>query len=282
MAHVLNEFGQPVGCPLPHWKPPPRPPREAMQGRYCRLEPLEVERHAEALFAANAEATDARSWTYLSYGPFDTLASYCDWMRTHCLGDDPLFFAIIDLTDAQAMAGWHVPEHGCEGRGDATTSRPSHPCSERATPADAASVGQPVGVAAYLRIAPADGSIEVGHLHYAPRLQRRPAATEAMYLMMQRAFELGYRRYEWKCDALNAASRTAAQRLGLSFEGIFRQARVNKRRSRDTAWYAAIDAEWPALREVFLTWLDPGNFDAQGRQRLRLSALTRPILKQCG
>src|SRR5204862_1171815 len=137
--------------------------------------------------------------------------------------------------------------------------------------------GQPAGVARYLRIAPANGSIEVGHIHYAPRLQRRPAATEAMYLLMMRAFELGYRRYEWKCDALNALSRAAAQRLGLSFEGIFRQAGVYKDRNRDTAWYAAIDSEWPALREAFEAWLAPGNFDGEGRQRTRLADLTRPL-----
>src|SRR5205085_1362847 len=127
-----------------------------------------------------------------------------------------------------------------------------------------------VGVASYLRIAPAAGSIEVGHIHYSPRLQRSPAATEAMYLLMTTAFELGYRRYEWKCDALNAASRAAAQRLGLSFEGIFRQATVYKGRNRDTAWYAAIDAEWPALRQAFQAWLAPANFGGPGQQRTRL------------
>jgi len=142
--------------------------------------------------------------------------------------------------------------------------------------------GQAAGVASYLRIAPASGSIEVGHILYAPSLQRIPAATEAMFLMMQRAFELGYRRYEWKCDALNAASRAAAQRLGLSSEGIFRQATVYKGRNRDTAWYAAIDSEWPQLRDAFLTWLNPDNFNADGRQRTRLSDLTRPILKRVG
>jgi RimJ/RimL family protein N-acetyltransferase len=134
----------------------------------------------------------------------------------------------------------------------------------------------------YLRIAPPAGSIEVGHIHYSPRLQRTPAATEAMYLMMQRAFELGYRRYEWKCDALNTASRAAAQRLGLSFEGVFRQVTVYKGRNRDTAWYAAIDAELPALCGAFRTWLDPDNFDEQGHQRARLSDLTRPIVKRRG
>src|SRR5262249_37161472 len=142
--------------------------------------------------------------------------------------------------------------------------------------------GRPAGLVSYLRITPAAGSIEVGHIHYSPRLQRTPAATEAMFLMMRQAFESGYRRYEWKCDVLNAASRAAAERLGLSFEGVFRQATVYKGRNRDTAWYAAIDAEWPALREAFLGWLDPTNFDGAGRQRARLSDLTGPILKACG
>jgi RimJ/RimL family protein N-acetyltransferase len=139
-----------------------------------------------------------------------------------------------------------------------------------------------VGVASYLRIDPANGSIEVGHINYSPLLQRQPAATEAMYLMMRHAFELGYRRYEWKCNALNAASRAAAQRLGFSYEGVFRQATVVKGRNRDTAWYAAIDAEWPTLHDAFLKWLDPANFDAQGKQRMRLSSLTEPILEKRG
>ena len=126
------------------------------------------------------------------------------------------------------------------------------------------------------------GSIEVGHINFSPRLQRTPAATEAMYLMMKRAFELGYRRYEWKCDALNARSRAAAQRLGLSFEGVFRQATIYKGRNRDTAWYAAIDQEWPDLDNAFSRWLDPANFDENGRQRTRLTQLTEPILKKPG
>jgi RimJ/RimL family protein N-acetyltransferase len=138
--------------------------------------------------------------------------------------------------------------------------------------------GVAVGVASYLRITPAAGTIEVGHIHFSPRLQHTPAATEAMYLMMGRAFELGYRRYEWKCDALNAPSRRAAQRLGFSFEGIFRQALVTKGRNRDTAWYACIDDEWPALRHAFEAWLNPGNFDESGRQRQSLSAMTAPVL----
>lgn len=134
------------------------------------------------------------------------------------------------------------------------------------------------GVASYLRIKPEAGSIEVGHINLAPRLQRSRGATEAMYLMMRWVFEAGYRRYEWKCNAANLASRRAAQRLGLSYEGIFRQATVVKGRNRDTAWFAAIDSEWPALRMAFDTWLGPENFFADGRQRRSLSGLTAPIL----
>jgi RimJ/RimL family protein N-acetyltransferase len=241
MEPTRNDLGQPIGFPLPGWAPPPAPPRQPMEGRLCRLEPLDPGRHAPELFAADAADAEGRGWTYLAYGPFRTLADYRAWMHATCLGGDPLFFAIVDRTDGKAA-----------------------------------------GVASYLRITPAAGSIEVGHIHYAPRLQRSPAATEAMYLMMRRAFELGYRRYEWKCDALNAGSRAAAQRLGLSFEGVFRQAAVYKGRNRDTAWYAAIDREWPALREAFLAWLAPGNFDAAGRQRTRLSDLTGPILEERG
>jgi RimJ/RimL family protein N-acetyltransferase len=241
METSVNNHGQPISFPLPGWIPPPAPPRQPMRGRYCRLEPLDPDRHAQALFEADAADADGRSWTYLAYGPFRDLPSYRAWLGATCLGDDPLFFAIVDGAD-----------------------------------------GQPAGLASYLRITPAAGSIEVGHLHYSPRLQRHPAATEAMFLMMAWAFEAGYRRYEWKCDALNAASRAAAQRLGLSFEGVFRQAGLYKGRNRDTAWYAAIDGEWPALRQVFLQWLSPANFDSAGQQRSRLSDLTRPILKACG
>ncbi len=237
----LNELGQPVGPPLPGWAPPPFPPREPMAGRFCRLEPLDPDRHADALHAANVLDADGRSWTYLAYGPFRTAADHRAWVAEVCRHNDPLFFAILE-----------------------------------------AGTGQPVGVASYLRIAPASGSIEVGGLHFSPRMQRTPIATEAMYLMMKRAFELGYRRYEWKCDALNAPSRAAAQRLGLSYEGVFRQATLYKGRNRDTAWYAAIDAEWPALRAAFEAWLAPDNFDEQGRQRTRLSDLTAPVLKQRG
>ncbi|MFY0617774.1 GNAT family N-acetyltransferase [Shimia sp.] len=133
------------------------------------------------------------------------------------------------------------------------------------------------GVASYLRIAPGAGSLEVGNINFAPVMQGTPAATETMFLMMQWAFEAGYRRYEWKCDALNAPSRRAAQRLGFSFEGVFRQALVYKGRNRDTAWFAVIDKDWPALKSTFDVWLSPGNFEANGQQRERLSDLTQLV-----
>ena len=176
-------------------------------------------------------------WDYLPYGPHADLEAQAEWIAAMTGRDDPLFFAIRDR-DAGGRIG---------------------------------------GVASFLRIQPAAGSIEVGHVNFGPALQGTRAATEAMVLMMGHAFALGYRRYEWKCDALNLASRRAATRLGLSFEGVFRQAAVVKGRNRDTAWFAAIDREWPALSAAFGAWLDPGNFDAGGRQRRRLSDLTRPI-----
>jgi RimJ/RimL family protein N-acetyltransferase len=139
-----------------------------------------------------------------------------------------------------------------------------------------------VGVAAYMRIDPANGVVEIGSLKFSPLMQKTPVATEAMYLMMKHAFELGYRRYEWKCDSFNAPSRAAAQRFGFSFEGVFRQGMVTKKRSRDTAWYSIIDSEWPALNDAFARWLAPENFDAGGKQVSSLSALTGPLLKARG
>jgi RimJ/RimL family protein N-acetyltransferase len=240
MAHV-NELGQPIGFPLTGWRAPPPPPREPMVGRYCRVEPIDPARHGRALHDANMRDPSGRAFTYLGVGPFSSYESYLTWLETSCLGNDPLFHAIVDIASGRA-----------------------------------------VGVASFMRIDTRNGVIEVGHLNYSPLLQRTRAATEAMYLMMKRAFELGYRRYEWKCDALNAASRAAAQRLGFSYEGIFRQAVVYKGRNRDTAWYAMIDAEWPQIDAAFTRWLDAGNFDADGRQRTSLSALTAPILKSRG
>ena len=135
----------------------------------------------------------------------------------------------------------------------------------------------PVGIASYLRITPEHGTIEVGHICFSPALQRSIAATEAMFLMMDWAFSNGYRRYEWKCNALNLPSRRAAQRLGFSFEGVFRQHMIIKGRNRDTAWFAMTDRDWPALREAYRAWLSPANFAADGRQRERLSDLTQLV-----
>ena len=135
--------------------------------------------------------------------------------------------------------------------------------------------GHCAGVASYLRITPEVGSIEVGHICLAPEISRSRASTEAQFLMMAWAFTAGYRRYEWKCNALNLPSRRAAQRLGFSFEGVFRQATIVKGRNRDTAWFSVIDTEWPALRAAYAAWLAPRNFDAKGKQRESLSDLTR-------
>jgi RimJ/RimL family protein N-acetyltransferase len=241
MQQDVNDVGQPVGFAVPGWARPQPPERAAMEGRHCRLEPLDPDAHAASLHAANALNADGSMWTYMAYGPFATLDTYRLWALDASRGKDPMFYAIVDRATRKA-----------------------------------------VGVASYLRIDPANGCIEVGHLAYSPLLQRTPVATEAMYLMMKNAFRLGYRRYEWKCNALNLPSRAAAQRLGMSYEGLFRQATIVKGRNRDTAWYSVIDAEWPALDEAFLKWLAPANFDVQGRQRVALSDLTGPLLKQRG
>jgi RimJ/RimL family protein N-acetyltransferase len=132
-------------------------------------------------------------------------------------------------------------------------------------------LGNAIGVASFLRISPENGSIEVGHINFSPLLQRSASGTEAMFLMMAEAFGAGYRRYEWKCDALNRPSRAAARRLGFAFEGVFRHATVVKGRNRDTAWYAITDDRWPAIRASFLQWLDAANFDASGHQKQRLA-----------
>jgi RimJ/RimL family protein N-acetyltransferase len=137
------------------------------------------------------------------------------------------------------------------------------------------------GVASYLRITPASGSIEVGHINLSPEIAGSRVATEAMFLMMDWAFGAGYRRYEWKCDALNRPSRRAAQRLGFSYEGIFRQATVYRQRNRDTAWFSIIDTEWPSLRTAYQTWLALANFDTEGRQKVSLAALTGPLRGGC-
>lgn len=234
-SQFTNELGQPVGPLVPGWIARPRPPRTPMAGRLCRVEPLQASRHVKALHEANLADREGRNWTYLPYGPFVSAEEYAAWVRSVESGDDPMFFAIVQL----------------------------HP--ER-----------PVGVASYLRIDPPMGSIEVGHLAYSPALQRTAAATEAMYLMMRRAFdELGYRRYEWKCNSLNAPSWNAAERLGFRYEGIFRQHWVQNGRNRDNAWFSILDSEWPGVKSALEGWLDASNFNQSGRQRRSLGDFMR-------
>ena len=207
------------------------PARDSMQGRFCRIEIFDPDLHSAALFEAFAKDSDSGNWTYLPYGPFDNFDSFDRWARENCQGDDPLFHGVIDLQSEKA-----------------------------------------IGLASYLRITPAAGVIEVGHIHFSPLLQRTSLATEAMFLMMKRVFdELGYRRYEWKCDALNGPSCNAAKRLGFSYEGLFRQALMYKNRNRDTAWFAIIDKDWPQIRGGYEQWLNPKNFDTAGLQKKSLA-----------
>ncbi len=201
-----------------------------MLGHYCRVEPLELERHVVALFDAFKMDKQNKLWTYLPYGPFSNSEKYRELLETLVSKFDQQFYVVIDLK------------------------------TERA-----------VGVTAYLRINPNAGSIEVGHLSYSPLLQKTVMATEAMYLMMRKIFEAGYRRYEWKCDSLNAASKSSALRLGFQFEGVFRQALIVKGRNRDTAWFSVIDSEWHSLKTRFEAWLSGSNFDVHGQQSKALS-----------
>jgi RimJ/RimL family protein N-acetyltransferase len=232
MEQHHNAIGQPVGAPLPDWSARPSPPCTAMTGRFCTVRPLDPARDAAELFAAFAEDRDGRMWTYLPREPYPSLAALRSWAEAACQTEDPLVHTIID----------HA-------------------------------TGEAVGTANYMRIEPAVGVIEIGSITYSPRLQRRPAGTEAMYLMMRRVFdELGYRRYEWKCNSLNAPSRSAALRLGFRYEGLFRQAQIVKGRNRDTAWFSIIDGEWPALKTGFEGWLDSTNFAADGTQRRSLAS----------
>ena len=229
----LTEYQQPIGPPVDGWSRRPEPPRTPMTGRHCIVRPVDVDADARELYDAFASAPDGRDWTYLFVGPFNTFESYRDYLSLAATTSDPLHHTIVDLR-----------------------------------------TGRAVGTSAFMRIEPAHGVIEVGHVTYSPLMQRSAIATEATYLMMKRAFdELGYRRYEWKCDDNNLRSRAAAARYGFTFEGIFRQAIVYKGRSRDTAWFSIVDTEWPAIREGFERWLDVSNFDDQGNQKQKLGEL---------
>jgi RimJ/RimL family protein N-acetyltransferase len=216
--------------------PAKRPQRTRLEGQAVSIVPLDPIAHAEALFAGAGGEQNEALWRYLFEGPFPTRAAFEASLRQKAISDDPLFFAILD--------------------------KPS---------------GDAVGYASYMRIEPAHRVIEVGSILFTPRLQRTVAASEAMYLMARHVFEdLGYRRYEWKCNALNAPSRSAAERLGFTFEGIFRQHMIIKSRSRDTAWFALLDSEWPRARSAFERWLQPENFDGE-RQRRSLESIRNSL-----
>jgi RimJ/RimL family protein N-acetyltransferase len=224
---------RPVGAPL-DWAGAARPRRRTLQGVAASLEPLDVPRHARDLYeASHPPVTGPELWDYLPYGPFADLREFTAWLAACERSPDPLWFAIVNRDSGRAL-----------------------------------------GMASYLRIAPAHGVIEIGHIWMSPLLQRTRAATEAIYLLAREVFaQLGDRRLEWKCDALNAPSRRAAERFGFRFEGVFRQAAVIKGRNRDTAWYSLLDGEWPAARDAWEQWLDESNFDAAGRQRRALGEI---------
>ncbi len=184
-----------------------------------------------------AQSSAPELWEYLPYGPFDSESAFRVWLTERAASSDPLFYAIIERLSGRAL-----------------------------------------GMASFLRVEPGHGVIEVGHIWYSPALQRTRLATDAMYVMARHVFDdLGYRRYEWKCNALNEPSRRAAVRLGFTFEGVFRQHMVIKSENRDTAWYSMLDGEWPAAKAAFEAWLRPENFDAEGRQ-LRSLAELRVVL----
>lgn len=226
----VNEFGQPIGDPVPDWAGASVPAEVTLDGRYVRVEPLTMA-HLDELFEATGPSTDPSRWTYLA-------------------GEE-------QPADRAGMA------RGLEAR----LADPAF-FSFAITPL---SLGAVAGRASYMRIDPANGSIEIGAILYAASLARSAAATEAMYLLARHAFEdLGYRRYEWKCDSLNEPSRRAAVRLGFSYEGRFRNAMVYQGRNRDTDWFSITDTEWPAIKSGLEGWLAADNFDAEGRQEKKL------------
>ena len=230
MTKQSNSLGQPIGFPVESWQPSIHPQGSVVEGRLCRLVPIDIAGHARDLFEAFLLDANHHNWTYLPYGPFERFEDFEGWLETTCNSADPCFFSVIDLSSGKA-----------------------------------------IGVASFLRVTANIGVIEVGHIHFSPVLQKTPLSTEVMFLMMQRVFdELGYRRYEWKCDSLNEKSNKAAKRLGFTFEGIFRQATLYKNRNRDTAWYSLIDSEWPKLKNAFISWLSPSNFDTNNVQIKRL------------
>lgn len=221
---------------LADWQPRPLPSPVILTGRWATLEPLSAPQHAHALWQAVQGHDEV--WDWLADGPYRSEEGLAEALAIKENGSAARFFAILP--------------HDARGR-----------------------VMQAAGYASLMRMDPANGVIEVGNVMFSPALQRTPAATEAMYLMMRYIFEeLGYRRYEWKCNALNLPSRRAALRLGFTFEGIFRQHMIVKGQNRDTAWFSIVDSEWPARKQIFEAWLAPENFDAEGQQKRALSSYT--------
>ena len=232
------DSGLPIGPRLADPGPSRRPERVVLEGRYARLEPLDPVRHRDGLYAASTPPDGAARFRYLSDPAPDSLETFETWLSDAAASADPLFFAAID----------------------------------RAT-------GKTEGRQTLMRITPAHRCIEIGNIYWGPRMAGTRLATEAMYLFAVYVFDtLGYRRYEWKCDALNAPSRRAALRFGFTCEGHFRRAAIVRGRSRDTAWFSMIREEWPGLKAAYERWLAPGNFDAGGRQKTRLSELTAAAL----
>ncbi|MBH5330186.1 GNAT family N-acetyltransferase [Eikenella sp. S3360] len=229
----INEFKQPVGESLPGHTPGERPSAKVLAGRYCRLEKLSAARHGADLYAVYGPDSPLPNWTYLPLNPVADTAELDALLHKLEQSADPYYFAIIDQANGQA-----------------------------------------VGTMSLMRVDTANRVIEVGWVIYSERLKRSRIATEAQFLLAQYVFEtLRYRRYEWKCDALNQASCRAAERLGFRFEGVFRQAVVYKGRNRDTAWFAMLDSEWPQVKRRMQRWLAEENFDAQGRQRVSLQEI---------
>ncbi len=216
------------------WTPARVPERKPLVGKTVRLEPLDPAVHGQRLFTASHDGGAAEPlFRYLPYGPFAGFEDFKSWLDERAASTDPYFVCVVDGV-----------------------------------------TGAPQGMAAFMRMAPEHGVIEIGHIWFSPPLQRTRQATEAIYLMARHSFDdLGYRRLEWKCDALNEPSRRAAQRFGFTFEGVFRQHMVVKERNRDSAWFSILDGEWPVIRSAFEAWLAPENFDEKGVQRRSLAEI---------
>ncbi len=210
--------------------PAPRPERVTLRGRYVTLEPLDPAKHGDSIYAETHGPDELRIWQYMGDGPFADRAAFDASLKAKSTSNDPLFFAITDNATGRAL-----------------------------------------GYQTLMRVDTVNRVIEVGNIVYGAGLQRTPAASEAQYLFAAYVFDtLGYRRYEWKLNNLNAPSKRAAERYGFTFEGVFRQHMIIKGRNRDTCWLAMLDHEWPRYRAAFEAWLNPSNFDTDGRQKKSL------------